>query len=63
MKKMYIKKINMAEDLSRKLGISLADAKSRLSRDPKPKKETHTVNIDYQEYSIPFYLTPLKYLK
>lgn len=52
----------MALDLADKLGISLADAKARLSREPMPDVERHVVRIKRQDFVIKLYLTPQKYL-
>lgn len=63
MKKRYISKVEMAKDLSDKLSISLQDAKSRLSRKPKPLIEIQSIEIDGEIHELKFYLTPVKFLK
>ncbi len=62
MKKRYILKAAMAKDLSEKLKISLQDAKSRLSRNPKPIKENQSIEIEGELHELEFYLTPGKFL-
>jgi hypothetical protein len=62
MKKRYITKSQMAQDLSEVLKISFEDAKSRLSRNPKPITEFQLIEIEGETHDLKFYLTPLKYL-
>jgi len=62
MKKRYFQKQLMGQDLSEKLGISLQDALSRISRQ-KPETDFHEVDVDGEKHNIRFYLTPAKWLE